>query len=150
MEKYKRKKCLHFIGNALKSKLKFDGVNYQSIAGLSPDMLTSRSLYVFRGPDPMQDLTNTERVAGMHVHIVAFLVDETGDIEAQKADLQDEVEEVIYEDITLGNNCTQAKVVHSDPSAFSLAPLGFDGPVEPPLGAFRMDIEVTIDYGAFT
>lgn len=150
MEKYIRKKCLHFVGNAVSAKLKFDHVEYRSVAGLEPDALKENQVYIFRGPDPMQDLTNTERSARMHIHIVVFLVDETDDLEGAKADLQDELEEVIYEDITLGNLCTQARVVHSDPSAFSLAPLGFPGEVVPPLGAFRMDVEVLMDYGAFT
>lgn len=149
MEKYLRKKALHFIGNAAAAKLRFNGPEYRSVAGLIPDALNLPAIYIFRGSDPMEDLTNEERSSSMRVHIVAFLHD-SGDVEAQKADLQDDLEELIYDDITLGGIAVQAKVTHSDPTAFALTPLGFSGPVIPPLAAFRMDIEITLDYGAFT
>lgn len=148
-EKYKRKAAVNFFVRALRNKLKFKGnVTFKSVAGLTPDLMNEPALFVFRGTDPMIDLTNEEREATMLVHVVAFVRDDTDSLELAKMDIQDDIEETVYDDITMGGNITQATVTNADPTAFSLNPLGFAGPVLPPLGAVRMDVRFLFEYRA--
>lgn len=140
-----RKPCLNYIGSLVTGILQLSRVEYRCIAGLNPDALNLSAAYIFRGQDPQSDLTNMEKEARMLVHIVVFLRDD-GNLEGEKADLQERIEAEIYADVTLGGTCTQATVRNCDPSSAALYPLGFGGPVLPPLGAFRMDVEVTLRY----
>ena len=140
-----RKPALNYIGSLVRGILEISHVEYRSIAGLNPDALNLPAAYIFRGADALGDLTNMEVESRMLVHIVVFVRDD-GNLEGQKADLQERIEEEIYNAVTLGGTCMQATARHADPSAFALNPLGFAGPVLPPLGGFRMDIEVTLRY----
>lgn len=142
---HERRTALNYIGDLIRGLLDLSRVEYRSVVGLNPDALNLPAAYVFRGADPQADLTNMEREARMLVHIVVFVRDD-GNIESLKADLQERIESAFYDDVTLGTTCTQAFVRHSDPTAFALHPLGFTGEVLPPLGAFRMDVEVVLRY----
>lgn len=140
-----RKTAFNYVGDLIRGLLDISRVEYRTVAGLSPDALNLPSAYIFRGADPQTDLTNIEREARMLVHIVVFVRDD-GNLEVLKADLQERIESAFYADVNLGNTCTQAIVRHADPTAFALHPLGFRGDILPPLGAFRMDVEIVLRY----
>jgi hypothetical protein len=145
-EKYNRKKIMHYLGDLFQSRLKFPLVNYKMPASASPPGTELPAIYIFRGNDPQQHLTNLEKRSEMMVHLVGFLENPSGDLEADKADLQDECEELIYLDITFGGLLVKAEVKRADATSFALIPLGIQSPVLPPHGAFRMDVECMFDY----
>jgi len=149
MDQGKRRKALSMILEKLKSIGYFKSVK-GGFPKEIPNAIALPAAFMMRAVEMITYSTNQERSSSFPFAVVLYL-HSADDIELVKCDAEDKAEQAMIELFVssewrdLGLSITLERV---DAGAYALAPLGFEGGINAPFGAIRMDFTAVFDYNA--
>jgi len=147
MTKGKRRKIMSMILDAFEARTYFKH-SEGAFPAVPPKTETFPSVYVFPMPEDMDPLTNEEYSGRLRFMCVGF-VRSNEDLELEKMDLRDEIEETLQglmQDDDFITTAVMITLERADPTPMVLRDFGYPLEVMPPYGAVRIDCEVLFDY----
>ena len=150
MTKGVRRKIIKLIEAKLADRMYFRSVTLGPPSPTFPQGHETPSVYLTREVETMTPLTNEQKNSTFPIEIIA-LVESASELELEKADAQDEIEEALMElqtEASFAALATMISVDSADGSPAALARIGLDVQVLPPFGLIRVSAEIDFRYDA--